>query len=148
MAHGGRNLIAQNRKARYNYTIEESLEAGLVLTGTEVKSLRLGRSSVAEAYAGDEGGELYLFNAHIPIYESAGRFNHEAKRPRKLLLHRRELLRLRRAVERQGLTLVPVKLYFSERGMAKLENIEPTTRLRHLYRYMRETGTLLTVEAS
>ncbi len=121
MAQGGRNLIARNRKARYSYTIEESLEAGLVLTGTEVKSLRLGRASVAEAYAGDDGGELYLFHVHIPLYESAGRFNHQPKRPRKLLLRRREMARLIGLVRREGYTLVPLNLYFNDRGIAKVE---------------------------
>ena len=121
MAQGGTGLVAQNRKARHNYLIEESLEAGLVLTGTEVKSLRQGRASIAEAYAADERGELYLFNSHIPIYEAAGRFSHQPKRPRKLLLHRRELARLTGLIRREGYTLVPLSLYFNERGIAKVE---------------------------
>ncbi len=121
MAEGGKVLVAQNRKARHNYVIEESLEAGVVLAGTEVKSLRQGRASIAEAYAADERGELYLFNAHIPVYESAGRFNHDPKRPRKLLLHRRELARLVGLVRREGYTLVPLSLYFNPRGVAKVE---------------------------
>lgn len=121
MAQGGTGLVAQNRKARHNYLIEESLEAGLMLTGTEVKSLRQGRASIGEAYAADERGELYLFNAHIPIYDAAGRFNHEPKRPRKLLLHRRELARLIGLIRREGYTLVPLSIYFNERGIAKVQ---------------------------
>jgi len=121
MVEGGKSLVAQNRKARHNYLIEESLEAGVMLAGTEVKSLRLGRASIGEAYAADERGELYLFNAHIPIYDAAGRFNHKPKRPRKLLLHRRELARLIGLIRREGYTLVPLSLYFNERGIAKVE---------------------------
>ena len=121
MAVGEITLVAQNRKARHNYLIEESLEAGLMLTGTEVKSLRQGRASIVEAYAADERGELYLFNAHIPPYGAAGRFNHEPKRPRKLLLHRRELARLIGLIRREGYTLVPLSLYFNERGIAKVQ---------------------------
>ena len=121
MVEGGRVLVAQNRKARHNYLIEDTLEAGLVLAGTEVKSLRQGRASIVEAYAADEQGELYLFNSHIPTYDAAGRFNHEPKRPRKLLLHRRELARLIGLIRREGYTLVPLSLYFNERGIAKVE---------------------------
>lgn len=121
MAEGGKVLVAQNRKARHNYQIEDSLEAGVVLTGTEVKSLRQGRASIAEAYAADERGELYLYNAHIPVYDAAGRFNHQPKRPRKLLLHRQELARLVGLVRREGYTLVPLSLYFNQRGIAKVE---------------------------
>jgi SsrA-binding protein len=121
MVQGGTVLVAQNRKARHNYQIEESLEAGLVLTGTEVKSLRQGRASIVEAYAADKQGELYLFNSHIPIYDAAGRFNHQPKRPRKLLLHSRELARLIGLIRREGYTLVPLSLYFNERGIAKVE---------------------------
>ena len=121
MAEGGKVLVAQNRKARHNYLIEDSLEAGLVLTGTEVKSLRLGRASIVEAYAADERGELYLFNSHIPVYDAAGRFNHQPKRARKLLLHRRELARLIGLIRREGYTLVPLSLYFTDRGIAKVE---------------------------
>ncbi|MEE8535846.1 MAG: SsrA-binding protein SmpB [Kiloniellales bacterium] len=120
-APGGRTLIAQNRKARHNYTIEDSLEVGLALVGTEVKSLRAGRASIVESYASDKGGELFLFNAHIPIYEPAGRFNHAPKRIRKLLVHRRELARLTGLVRRDGYTLVPLSLYFNERGIAKIQ---------------------------
>ena len=121
MVQGDRVLVAQNRKARHNYLIEESLEAGLVLTGTEVKSLRLGRASIVEAYAADQQGELYLFNSHIPTYDAAGRFNHQPKRARKLLLHSRELARLIGLIRREGYTLVPLSLYFNERGIAKVE---------------------------
>jgi SsrA-binding protein len=121
MVQGGKALIAQNRKARHNYLIEESLEAGLVLAGTEVKSLRQGRASIVEAYAADQQGELYLFNSHIPIYDAAGRFNHQPKRLRKLLLHSRELARLIGLIRREGYTLVPLSLYFNERGIAKVE---------------------------
>lgn len=121
MVQGDKVLVAQNRKARHNYQIEESLEAGLVLTGTEVKSLRQGRASIVEAYAADQQGELYLFNSHIPIYDAAGRFNHQPKRARKLLLHSRELARLIGLIRREGYTLVPLSLYFNERGIAKVE---------------------------
>ena len=121
MVQGDKVLVAQNRKARHNYQIEESLEAGLVLTGTEVKSLRQGRASIVEAYAADQQGELYLFDSHIPVYDAAGRFNHQPKRLRKLLLHSRELARLIGLIRREGYTLVPLSLYFNERGIAKVE---------------------------
>lgn len=114
-------VAAQNRKARYNYTIEDSLEAGIVLTGSEVKSLRAGRANIAESYAAEKDGEIYLINSHIPIYEQAGPQNHEPRRPRKLLLHRRQIGRLLGAIQREGMTLVPLKLYFNDRGIAKLE---------------------------
>jgi SsrA-binding protein len=121
VAAGTQTLVAQNRKARHNYFIEESLEAGLALQGTEVKSLRQGRASIIEAYAAEQDGEIYLLNAQIPKYEAANRFNHEPKRPRKLLLHRREANRLIGLTKREGYTLVPLRLYFNERGIAKLE---------------------------
>ncbi len=121
MVQGDKVLVAQNRKARHNYLIEESLEVGLVLAGSEVESLRQGRASIVEAYAADQQGELYLFNSHIPIYDAAGRFNHQPKRPRKLLLHSRELARLIGLIRREGYTLVPLSLYFNERGIAKVE---------------------------
>jgi SsrA-binding protein len=121
MVQGDKVLVAQNRKARHNYQIEDSLEAGLVLTGTEVKSLRQGRASIVEAYAADQQGELYLFDSHIPVYDPAGRFNHQPKRLRKLLLHSRELARLIGLIRREGYTLVPLSLYFNERGIAKVE---------------------------
>jgi SsrA-binding protein len=114
-------LVAQNRKARHDYLIEDSVEAGLVLTGTEVKSLRRGRASIGESYAQEQGGQFYLLNAHISEYEAANRFNHEPRRPRKLLLHRREINRLTGQVRREGYTLVPLRLYFIPRGVAKVE---------------------------
>ena len=114
-------VAAQNRKARYNYTIEDSLETGIVLTGSEVKSLRAGRANIAESYAAEKDGELFLINSHIPIYEQAGPQNHEPRRPRKLLLHRRQIGRLVGAIQREGMTLVPLKLYFNDRGIVKLE---------------------------
>ena len=121
MVQGDKVLVAQKRKARHNYQIEDSLEAGLVLTGTEVKSMRQGRASIVEAYAADQQGELYLFDSHIPVYDAAGRFNHQPKRPRKLLLHSRERARLIGLIRREGYTLVPLSLYFNERGIAKVE---------------------------
>jgi len=114
-------VAAQNRKARHDYTIEDSLETGIVLTGSEVKSLREGRANIAEAYASEKDGELFLINAYIPEYKQAGPQNHEPRRPRKLLLHRRQIGRLVGAIQREGMTLVPLKLYFNNRGMAKLE---------------------------
>jgi SsrA-binding protein len=114
-------LIAENRKARFNYEIEEKLEAGIVLTGSEVKSLRAGRATIAEAYAVDDRGELYLINAHISDYAGAARDGHAPTRPRKLLLHKREMARLLGAIQRQGMTLVPLRMYFNERGIAKLQ---------------------------
>lgn len=118
--HKDGRVAAENRRARHDYTIEETVEAGLVLTGTEVKSLRAGHASLAESYAGPKDGALWLINCHIPPYKEAGRMNHEERRPRKLLLHRRELARLMDAVKREGVTLVPLKLYFNDRGIAKL----------------------------
>ena len=112
---------AVNRKARYNYSIEDSIEAGIVLTGSEVKSLREGKANIAEAYASEEAGEIWLLNGYIPEYENAGIRNHESRRPRKLLLHQRQIERLGSAVHRQGMTLVPLKIYFNRRGIAKLE---------------------------
>lgn len=114
-------IVAQNRKARHNYTIEDNLEVGIMLTGSEVKSLRLGRATISEAYAKAEGDEIFLLNAHIPEYKQAGPFNHEPARPRKLLLHRRQIDRLLAAIQKKGVTLVPLKIYFNERGRAKLD---------------------------
>ena len=114
-------LVADNRKARFNYEILSTVEAGLQLKGSEVKSLRQGKASLGDAYASEEGGELYLMNAHIPEYDAANRENHEPKRPRKLLLHKREIGRLAGAVQREGMTLIPLKLYFNPAGRAKLE---------------------------
>ncbi len=117
-----RRLAAQNRRARFDYFIEDTLEAGLMLTGTEVKSLRAGRASINEAYAGLDHGELYLFNAYIPEYLQAGRWlQHEVRRPRKLLVHRRELNKLLGAIKQKGVTLVPMSVYFNDRGIAKVQ---------------------------
>src|SRR3569623_747949 len=112
--------VAENRRARYDYEILDTLEAGIVLTGTEVKSLRTGKAQIAESYASPERGELWLFNAHIPEYLQANRFNHEERRPRKLLVSKKQLAKLSQEVERAGYTIVPLKIYFNERGMAKL----------------------------
>jgi SsrA-binding protein len=114
-------VVADNRKARFNYEIGDVFEAGLALTGTEVKSLRQGKANIAESYAAAREGELWLYNSNIPEYQQASRFNHPPKRPRKLLLHRREIHKLIIAVEREGMTLVPLKLYFNEKGRAKIE---------------------------
>ena len=114
-------VVADNRKARFNYFIDEKFEAGVALTGTEVKSLRQGKANIAESYADARGGEIWLINSNIPEYQQAHRFNHLPKRPRKLLLHKREIDKLVGAVERQGMTLVPLKLYFNEKGRAKVE---------------------------
>ena len=111
---------AQNRKARHEYLIEDTLEAGLMLAGTEVKMLRQGQASIGDAYAAERAGELYLVNAHIPEYKSA-RVNHEPGRPRKLLVHRKELDRLLGAIRRDGMTIVPLGIYFNGRGLAKCE---------------------------
>jgi SsrA-binding protein len=111
---------AQNRRARFDYEIEDTLEAGLVLTGSEVKSLRAGQVNIAESYATEQGGEIWLINSYIGEYKQAGRFGHEPKRPRKLLLKSREIEKLIGAVRREGATLVPLRLYFNRRGIAKL----------------------------
>lgn len=114
-------VVAENRKARFNYAVEDTLEAGLALTGTEVKSIRNGKATIAESYADARDGEIWLVNANIPEYLQANRFNHAPKRPRKLLLHKRQVNKLIGAVEREGMTLIPLKLYFNERGRAKIE---------------------------
>lgn len=114
-------LAAENRKARFNYAIEDAVEAGVMLQGTEVKALRAGQGQIAESYASVEDAELWLINAHIPEYLQANRFNHEERRRRKLLLKRREIDRLALATQRDGMTLVPLKLYFNEKGVVKLE---------------------------
>ena len=114
-------LIAENRKARHDFFIEDTLEAGIMLAGSEVKSLRDGQSNITESYAEMKEGELYLVNAYIPEYKQAGQFNHETKRPRKLLLHKREIERLGGLVQRKGMTIVPLRLYFNNRGRAKVE---------------------------
>jgi len=117
----GVKVVADNRRARHDYYIEDTLEAGIMLTGTEVKALREGRATIAEAYASPEEGGIWLVNATIPEYSRGNRQNHEPKRRRKLLLHAREIERLSQAVERKGYTIAPLKLYFNERGVAKLE---------------------------
>ena len=114
-------VVADNRKARFNYAIGETFEAGIVLTGSEVKSLRAGKATIAESYADARAGELWLINSNIPEYLQASRFNHAPKRARKLLLQKREINRLVGAVEREGMTIVPLKLYFNEKGRAKVE---------------------------
>ena len=114
-------VAAENRKARFNYAIEDTIEAGIALTGTEVKSLRTGRANIAESYASVEGREIVLINADIPPYGHANRFNHEPRRHRKLLLHRKQIDKLIGAVQREGRTLIPIKLYWNEKGLAKLE---------------------------
>ena len=116
-----KKVVAENRKARFNYEIVDTYEAGLVLTGTEVKSLREGKANIAESYASDEGGEIWLINSYLPEYLQANRFNHETRRRRKLLLSKREMHRLQNAINREGMTLVPLKVYFNDRGRAKLE---------------------------
>jgi SsrA-binding protein len=115
-------LIAENRRARYDYFLEDTFEAGLMLTGSEVKSLRNGRANIAESYAAVEGREIMLVNADIPPYQQAGpHFNHEPRRHRKLLLKRKELDKLIGAVQRDGRTIIPTRLYWNDRGIAKLE---------------------------
>jgi len=114
-------LIAENRRARFDYFLDEKLEAGLILTGTEVKALREGRANIAESYVGVEGRELALINAHIPEYGPANRFNHAPRRQRKLLMHRKQIDKLIGAAQREGRTLVPTRLYFNDKGMVKLE---------------------------
>jgi SsrA-binding protein len=114
-------VVADNRKARFNYEIGEVFEAGIALTGTEVKSLRQGKATIAESYADAHQGEIWLVNANIPEYLQGGRFNHAPKRRRKLLLHQRQIQKLSGAVDRDGMTLVPLKLYFNEKGRAKIE---------------------------
>src|SRR6202171_1760785 len=114
-------VVAHNRKARFNYEIGETFEAGIALTGTEVKSLRQGKATIAESYADAKGGEIWLVNANIPEYLQASRFNHAPKRPRKLLLHRRQIDKLAAAVDREGMTIIPLKMFFNDKGRAKIE---------------------------
>ena len=116
-----RKVVAENRRARFDYEISEVVEAGLVLVGTEVKALREGKANIAESYASPEDGDIWLINANIPEYSAGNRENHDPKRKRKLLLHKREIARLAQAVERKGFTLAPMKLYFNDRGIVKLE---------------------------
>ncbi|AEV38122.1 SmpB protein [Pseudovibrio sp. FO-BEG1] len=117
----GRKVVADNRKARFNYEIEDVFEAGIELKGTEVKSLRQGKSNIAESYAAEYQGEMMVYNIYIPEYTQGNRFNHEPRRPRKLLMHRRELNKLFAAVQKEGKTIVPLKIYFNEDGRAKME---------------------------
>lgn len=121
-APSSQRVVAANRKARFNYEIVEPLEAGIALQGSEVKSLRAGKANIAESYASPENGEIWLINASILPYSQASHFNnHEERRPRKLLLHKRQVEKLMGAVQREGMTIVPLKLYFNARGIAKLE---------------------------
>jgi SsrA-binding protein len=116
-----RKVVAENRKARFSYFIEDTFEAGIALGGSEVKSLRLGKANIVDAYATEQNGEIFLINAYIPEYLQANRLNHETRRPRKLLLHKREASKLIGAIEREGMTLIPLRIYFNDRGRAKLE---------------------------
>ncbi len=118
---GAGKLIAENRRARFDYHLEEKFEAGLALTGSEVKSLRQGKANIAESYAAADGREITWVNAYIPEYGPSNRFNHEPRRPRRVLLHRRQIDRLIGAVRREGRTIVPTRLYFNDKGLAKLE---------------------------
>jgi SsrA-binding protein len=127
-----KKYAAQNRRARFDFFIDETLEAGIMLTGTEVKSLRGGRASVNEAYAGLKDGELFLFNAYIPEYLQAGRWlQHEPKRPRKLLVRRRELSKIAAGIKQKGVTLIPMSVYFNDRGKAKVEIGLATGKKKH-----------------
>jgi SsrA-binding protein len=114
-------IAADNRKARFNFEILDTYEAGIMLTGTEVKSLRGGKATIGESYAEIDNGELFLVNSYIPEYLQANRFNHQPKRPRKLLLHKKEMAKLAIGVEREGMTVVPLKVYFNDKGRAKVE---------------------------
>jgi SsrA-binding protein len=126
-----RKLIAENRRARYDYFLEDSIEAGVMLTGSEVKSLRVGRANIAESYAAVTGREIELVNADIPPYGQANRFNHEPRRPRKLLLHRKQIDKLIASVQRDGRTIIPTRLYFNEKGTVKLELAVATGKKAH-----------------
>ncbi len=143
-------LIADNRKARHNYEFIETMEAGLQLVGTEVKSLRNGKANIAESYATEEDGELWLINSYIPEYLEANRFNHNPRRRRKLLLHKKQMAQLASAVNREGMTIVPNRLYFNDRGVAKLQIALAKGRKAHDKRehdkerdWKREQGRLL-----
>ncbi len=114
-------IVAENRRARYEYFLDDFFEAGIALTGTEVKSLRFGEGSIVESYAEVKDDQVWLVNANVPEFSHGNRFNHEPKRPRKLLLHTREIDKLRNAVSRQGMTLIPLSIYFNPRGRAKVE---------------------------
>ena len=113
--------IAENRKARYNYEIKEKIQAGIILTGSEVKSLRLGKASISESYATDTNGKLFLINSNIPIYEAANNFNHEPTRQRELLVSKKERNKLLGLIKKEGVTLVPLSFYFNNKGFAKLD---------------------------
>ena len=126
-----RTVVAQNRKARHNYFIEETFEAGLALTGTEVKSLREGHANIQESYASVEGGEIWLINSYLPEYREGNRFNHEPRRRRKLLLHRAQINKLIGAIQREGRTVVPLQVYFNPRGRAKIEIALVTGKQAH-----------------
>ncbi len=117
----GIKVVADNRRARFDYELLQNFEAGIELVGSEVKSLRVGHINLAEAYAAMKGDELFLFNSNVPEYREANRFNHEAKRPRKLLLHAKEISRLASGVLREGLTIVPIKMFFNPRGRVKVD---------------------------
>ena len=117
-----RKIAADNRRARYDYAIGETYEAGIMLVGTEVKALRTGKATIAESYVSlDKAGEVWLINANIPEYLQANRFNHEPKRQRKLLLNMKEIVKIEKAIEREGMTVVPLKIYFNDKGRAKVE---------------------------
>jgi len=120
-SQGPGKTIALNRKARYNFHIEQDFEAGIILRGTEVKSLRAGEANITDSYAEARGGEIFLVNAYIREYEMGNRFNHEARRPRKLLLHRREVSKIAAAIQRKGKTLIPLSLYFNEKNRVKIK---------------------------
>ncbi|MDQ2633589.1 MAG: SsrA-binding protein SmpB [Pseudomonadota bacterium] len=142
--------VAENRKARFSYEVIDTYEAGLVLTGTEVKSLRDGHANIAESYASVEGGELWLINSYLPEYLQANRFNHEPRRRRKLLMKKKEMAKLSQAVERQGMTMVPLKIYFNDRGRAKLllalargKNVADKRQTQKDRDWAREKGRLL-----
>ncbi|MEQ1864569.1 MAG: SsrA-binding protein SmpB [Micropepsaceae bacterium] len=114
-------IAADNRKARHNYFIEDTVEAGIMLTGTEIKSLRGGHATIGESYAQSKDGEIFLINAYIPEYTEGNRFNHEPRRVRKLLLHKKQIAKLSQAIEREGMTLIPLKIVFNAKGRAKVE---------------------------
>ena len=116
-----KKIVAENRRAKFDYYIEDTFEAGIMLTGTEVKSLRFGEGSIAESYAEVRKGEVWLVNSNVPEFSHGNRHNHEPKRPRKLLLHEREIAKFHGQVERKGMTLVPLSIYFNSRGRAKVE---------------------------
>jgi SsrA-binding protein len=138
-----KKVVAENRRARYDYAIEDVYEAGIALTGTEVKSLRFGEGSIAESYAEVKDGQVWLINANVPEFSHGNRHNHEPKRPRKLLLHEREIGKMFGAVMRQGMTLVPLSIYFNSRGRAKVELAIARGRKAHDKDWKREQGRLM-----